>query len=325
MGLLLQAFASNIAIVWISWTLLGLAMRAVLYDGAFAALTAIAGTEARRAISLLTLLGGLASSVFWPIGHALLEHLDWQLALCVYAALNLLVCAPLHLLFAGGGAKRQLAKGLSRSASDDYAPITPQTNPDRVMPELVAARQRVVRLLAALFACHSMISAALAVHLPGLLQALGLATAVAIAAASLMGPAQVVARSLELLLQRRISASALTVPVMAVVPIAFLPLLAAGDSVTAAVMFVVVYGATNGLSTILRGALPLTLLGPRAYGELLGRIAAPGLVAASIAPLAFEWVMGTGGASAGVVTLSAMGLICTALAYAVLRAARALG
>jgi hypothetical protein len=170
-----------------------------------------------------------------------------------------------------------------------------------------------------------MISAALAVHLPGLLQALGLATAVAIAAASLMGPAQVAARSLELLLQRRISVSALTVPVMAVVPIAFLPLLAAGDSVTAAVMFVVVYGATNGLSTILRGALPLTLLGPRAYGELLGRIAAPGLVAASIAPLAFEWVMGTGGASAGVVTLSAMGLICTALAYAVLRAARALG
>jgi MFS family permease len=324
-ALLIQASASSIVSIWASWTLLGLAMRAVLYDGAFAALTAIAGSQARRAISLLTLFGGLASSVFWPIGHGLLQHLDWRLALGVYAALNLLVCAPLHYWFAGASPRHH-----QRPGNNDHhvrpettaAEHTAQSSPsDR---ETAVARERVVLLLAALFAFHSVISAAIAVHLPGLLQALGLSTVMAITAASLMGPAQVAARSIELLAQRRISVIALTVPVMAVVPVAFIPLMLAGHSATAALIFVVAYGATNGLSTILRGALPHALLGPRAYGELLGRIAAPGLVAGSMAPLALEWVITQAGPLAGVITLATIGLACTAIACAVVRAGRAL-
>jgi MFS family permease len=324
-ALLIQASASSIVSVWVSWTLLGLAMRAILYDGAFAALTAISGSQARWAISLLTLFGGLASSVFWPIGHGLLQHLDWRLALGVYAALNLLVCAPLHFWFAGTSPKQtQHSANDNRPLRVEQTSAEPQAQAGLKHPDTASARERVVLLLGALFAFHSVISAAIAVHLPGLLQSLGLSAVMAITAASLMGPAQVAARSIELLAQRHISVVALTVPVMVVLPIAFIPLMLAGDSAAAAHIFVVAYGATNGLTTILRGALPLALLGPRAYGELLGRIAAPGLVAGSMAPLALEWVITQAGPLSGVITLSVFGLACTAIAYAVVRAGRTL-
>ena len=101
-GLLLISLAHGWPALFAGWTLIGLAMRSILYDGAFAALTVLAGGRARRAISLLTLFGGFASSVFWPIGAWLDAWLGWRGALQVYALLNLLPCALLHAGFAGG-------------------------------------------------------------------------------------------------------------------------------------------------------------------------------------------------------------------------------
>ena len=100
-GLLVLANAHGLAGLLAGWTLIGLVLRSILYDGAFAALTVIAGSGARRAISLLTLIGGLASTIFWPIGHWLDSGIGWRQTLVVYAVLHLLVCLPLHWRFAG--------------------------------------------------------------------------------------------------------------------------------------------------------------------------------------------------------------------------------
>ncbi|MCL4745902.1 MAG: MFS transporter, partial [Burkholderiaceae bacterium] len=100
MGLLMLATATTVVQLFAAWTVLGVASRAALYDAAFAALAAIFGQGARRSISLLTLWGGLASTVFWPLGHMLGETIDWRWSLAVYALLNLLVCLPLHRSFA---------------------------------------------------------------------------------------------------------------------------------------------------------------------------------------------------------------------------------
>src|SRR5215831_6099448 len=81
---------------YLSAAFLGLAMRMSLYDAAFAALVQVTPWRGRRAISYLTLLGGLASTVFWPIAHALDIHYGWRGTLLIFAAANLLVCAPLH-------------------------------------------------------------------------------------------------------------------------------------------------------------------------------------------------------------------------------------
>ncbi len=116
-GLLALAAARGLVGMLVGWTLLGLALRSILYDGAFAALTVLAGAGARRAISLVTLFGGLASTVFWPIGHWLDAELGWRTTLVVYATLNLAVCLPLHWHFAGGPAQPARGDG----AGDDAA------------------------------------------------------------------------------------------------------------------------------------------------------------------------------------------------------------
>src|SRR5690606_2617390 len=81
-----------------AWAFLGLAMRLTLYDAAFAALVQVTPSRGRRAISYLTLFGGLASTVFWPIGHVLNGAYGWRTTLLIFAAINLLVCLPLHWL-----------------------------------------------------------------------------------------------------------------------------------------------------------------------------------------------------------------------------------
>ena len=70
--------------------------QATLYDAAFAALVQVTPTRGRRAISYLTLFGGFASTVFWPIGYALNASVGWRTTLLASAAVNLLVCMPLH-------------------------------------------------------------------------------------------------------------------------------------------------------------------------------------------------------------------------------------
>lgn len=331
-ALALHATADSLLPIWIAWSLIGLGMRAMLYDGAFAALTALAGPGARRAISLLTLMGGLASTVFWPISHLLLESLGWRGTLAVYGALNLLICAPLHFWFAGCLPGRDaLHKG---SEAQPSAPATPPSALSPVpLPDLTAsvapetyARERwarvAVTLLATAFAFHAFIWSSLAVHLPELLQGLGLGAGLAVTVASVMGPAQVLARSAELFAQRWLSPVALAIPVFAMLPISLIPLALPLPQTIAAIAFVTLYGCSNGLLTILRGALPLTLIGSRGYGELLGRLAAPSLYVSALSPLVFGQIFLTWGPTISASLLFLAGIGCTVAAAALVRHAR---
>jgi MFS family permease len=95
-GLTLLALVRSPPAYLLAWAFLGLAMRMCLYDAAFAALVQVTPSRGRRAISYLTLFGGFASSVFWPIAHLLHDAYGWRTTLVIFAALNLLLCAPLH-------------------------------------------------------------------------------------------------------------------------------------------------------------------------------------------------------------------------------------
>ena len=112
------------------WAFLGLAMRMTLYDAAFAALVQVTPSRGRRAISYLTLFGGFASTVFWPIGHELNAGYGWRTTLLVFAAINLLVCLPLHWF---GLARRETRGGLRRSQPTP-APQAPPIRRSRARP-----------------------------------------------------------------------------------------------------------------------------------------------------------------------------------------------
>src|SRR3546814_18768596 len=121
-------------------------MRLTLYDAAFASLVRVGGHHARRPIAQITLLGGLASTVFWPLGHALVHYFDWRGALWAYAGFALLTL-PLHLAIPPS---RHEAPPPAAGAVSEQPPLAvgrPDTALSRtfyVLILLVAALHRVV-------------------------------------------------------------------------------------------------------------------------------------------------------------------------------------
>lgn len=291
-----------------AWAFLGLAMRMSLYDAAFAALVQVAPSRGRRTISYLTLFGGFASSVFWPIGHALNGEYGWRTTLLVFAAINLAICLPLHWV---GLARRE-------SADDAASAATPHASAVPADPPLEGAARTIGMVLFGLIgAACAAVFGALAVHLVPILEATGLALTTAVFLASLKGFAQVAGRIWEIVLGRNLKPVNLGRISIAFLPLSFAVLMLGGASFWTALAFTMLFGVSNGLVTIVRGAVPLALFGAKGYGEVLGILATPYLLLAALSPAAFavvveRWGYGVGEAimlGAGLVSLLAMELM----------------
>jgi MFS family permease len=299
-GLVLLAMVHDPYSYLAVWAFLGLAMRLTLYDAAFAALVQVTPSRGRRAISYLTLFGGLASTVFWPIGHALNAAYGWRTTLLIFAAINLLVCLPLHWL------------GLARRETPEQAEYARSTGnePQHAGHPLEGATRTVAMVLfGAVAAASAVVIGALAVHLVPILEATGLAAAAAVFLASLKGVAQVAGRIWDLTLARRWHPLDVGRVSVLLIPLAFAVLMAGGANLWTALAFTLLFGVSNGLVTIVRGAVPLALFGPKGYGEILGILAAPYLVLAALAPAAFALVVERYSYSAGEAILLGAGLV----------------
>lgn len=259
------------------WLVLGIAMRLATYDAAFASLAQIAGDKARRAISYLTLFGGLASTVFWPVSHLLSETVGWSHALLAYAALHLVVCLPIHAV-------------VLREARGDAG--LEQATPDTHDPLQGRERRVAMALFAAALALNGVVFSAISAHVVPLFEGLGFHGAAAVTMAALIGPSQVASRVGEILLGRRLKAVHLGLIAFGLLPVALGLFAAGGFGVTAAIVFALLYGASNGLVTIAKGAVPLVLFGRKGYGEMLGILSAPNLVLNAGAPLVFALLLG---------------------------------
>ena len=259
------------------WLLLGLAMRFATYDAAFASLTQIVGQGARRAISYLTLFGGLASTVFWPVSHYLALNIGWAHTLLVYAGLNLFVCLPIH------WAVLHAARG-DRAAERVAETATPH----------LAGRGRLVAIaiFATALALNGLVFSSISAHAVPLFQGLGFRGDEAVFMAALVGPSQVASRLGEIVMGRHLNAMQLGLIAFGLLPVAVGLFALMGFSWPAAIVFAVLYGASNGLVTIAKGAVPLMLFGTRGYGEVLGVISAPNLILNAAAPLLFALLLG---------------------------------
>jgi hypothetical protein len=280
------------------WAFLGLAMRLTLYDAAFAALVQVTPSRGRRAISYLTLFGGLASSVFWPIGHALNAAYGWRTTLLVFAAINLLVCLPLHLV---GLARRETAEQAAHAHAGGEAQHGGR-------PLEGSTRTIAMVLFGIVAAASAVVMGALAVHLVPILEAAGLVAGTAVVMASFKGMAQVAGRVWDLTLARRWHPLDVGRVSVALIPLSFAILMLGGASFWTALAFTLVFGVSNGLVTIVRGAVPLALFGAQGYGAVLGILATPYLVLAAVAPAAFALVVERWGYGAGEAILLGAGL-----------------
>ncbi len=282
------------------WALLGLAMRMTLYDAAFAALAQVTPTRARRAISYLTLFGGVASTTFWMIGHWLEVAYGWRATLQIFALINFLFCTPLHWW---GLARREAVS--AQSSQSAAAPGGSSDGP------LLEGRAKFVAMLLFgwVMAASAFVYGAMAAHLVTAIAATGLGLGAAVTLASLKGVAQTGARSLDIVFGKNLHPVNLGRLTLAALPVAFLILFAGDASFATALAFTILFGAANGLSTIVRGAVPLALFGTRGYGEILGILATPYLVLNAIAPVGFSMFTESFGVAAGNALLAAVGAL----------------
>jgi predicted MFS family arabinose efflux permease len=276
-GLWCLAAATSFTAYMAAWTLIGAAMSLTLYEAAFATLNRSLVNEPACAISTVTLLGGLASTIFWPLTEALAARLGWRDTLTIYALVQLFICAPLHHMLDG--------KGQQNLAAPAHAGAT--------LPQAVRLPQ--FWLLAAAFACNAFIFSALSVHLIRVMQALGHAVELALLLAALIGPMQVLGRFIERTWASGQPPAVVGIYTFAALPAALLSVALFGESAYAVALFCILYGLSNGVMTILRGTLPAAMFGRRHYGAISGALAAPALLSKASGPLAMAVVLESAG------------------------------
>lgn len=270
------AVAHSVFAYYAAWACLGISMRLTLYDAAFASLARIGGQQARRPIAQITLLGGLASTVFWPLGHLLADHLGWRGAVLAYAAIALLT-VPLHLAIPDG-----------RHEARAPDPADAGNRP-------LAVDRRDVVLAGGLYAMiatfANFLNAGMSAHMIGILTGLGVTASVAVWIATLRGVGQSASRLCEVLFGRRIRPLSLNLAATALLPLCFVAGLFGGQAAIAALAFAFCYGAANGIVTITRGTVPLVLFDHRTYGSFVGRLIAPSFILSAAAPVVYAFVI----------------------------------
>jgi MFS family permease len=271
-GLVLLSHSSGLTGLAIAWAVMGIGMGFGLYEAAFATVAGLWGREARNAITGITLFAGFASTVGWPVSAFFISTIGWRGACLVWAGLHLLVGLPLNRL-------------LVPMARPDAA--------DTAVPSESSGVPWTMLVLAAVFGATWFVSTAMAAHLPRLLAAMGATPDEAVFAASLVGPAQVAARMIEFGVLRRASPLLSARLATGLHPVGAVLLAVLGP--VAAVPFVLLHGAGNGMLTIARGTLPLALFGPAGYGSRIGLLAAPARVLQGGAPLLFGLVLDQAG------------------------------
>jgi hypothetical protein len=298
-GLAGLSLAPNLFVYLLAWVAIGAGMGAGLYDAGFATLGRLYGSDARGMIVGLTLFGGFASTVCWPLSALLVEQFGWRNACLVYGALHLFVALPIHLFLIPAPPARE-------------TDITVRAEDGRSLVE----REHLIvfALTTAVIALCSAISSMMSVHLLTVLQAGGLSLAAAVSLGALVGPSQVGARIVEMAFGRYYHPiwTMLAATVLVTVGVG---LLLVGFPII--LLALIPYGAGIGIESIARGTLPLALFGPKNYAALMGRIAMPALAAQAASPsvgallLEFDGVRGfllalTGLAALNVVLTAAL-------------------
>jgi predicted MFS family arabinose efflux permease len=279
-GLVVMGLSTSAFVFLVAWVILGVGMAAGLYDAAFASVVEIQGDLAQRTIAGITLIAGFASTLGWPLTSVLEQGLGWRGTIFVWAAINLLIALPLHLGLPGY--KQDIRR--QRRADRDEERATDNTEVPRISVLSIV-------LTAILFVLAGFAPSSMAAHLPEVLESSGSSGDIALAAATLLGPGQVLARLAQVLFPSFFGPVRVAVFALVMHPLAVTILLLAGPS--SVFVFSFIHGLGSGFLTVAAGILPLYLYGAKNYGERQGYIMASADIIMAFTP-AFFSVMLTG-------------------------------
>jgi len=282
-GVLLLLALSRVQLLWqfyLVWSLLGVVMAGVLYEPCFAILTRTFDRRARAAITRVTLVAGLAGTVSFPASHFLVEAFGWRMATVTFAVALAVMAIP-------------LAWGASYTAQKYSRQINTETtdNP-RVILHIVKTFP--FWMLAISYIAFALDHGMILSHLLPLLDERGVAPATAIIAASFIGPMQVVGRLVMMGLEKYVSTVAVAATALSALATAGLAIYWANIWLGLIVVFVVLQGAGNGVSSIVRPLLNAELLGRKNFGLISGVMALPFIGGTAAGPFisALLWEIG---------------------------------
>jgi MFS family permease len=277
----------------------------VQYGAAFALLVQIGPRIAQRSITYLTLIAGFASTIFWPITTVLHEHMSWQSVYLIFAALNLVVCLPIHAWLS-----RSVSKTRKRKVGEAAKRVEPSLQPSVRTPAFI--------LMVTGFALESFVNAALLVHMVPVMSALGLG-AMAVIVGTLFGPSQVLSRFINMVFGGGLSQLTLALISAVLLPAALVILITTAPSVPGALVFAIVFGLGSGLSSIVQGTLPLTLFGSEGYGKRQGQVLSVRLAISSTAPFALALMMENIGVIWSLSVAALLGTVAVGAFFAITR------
>jgi len=263
----------RIEVLYLVFLLLGAVMSATLYEPAFTVLTHAFPRDYRRAITLMTLVGGLASTAFIPLTQWLIVSYDWRPSLLVLAAVNLACCFLVHWLVLPGGWKPEQS---ARAAAPQAAAVQPVRR---------ALRSPAFWLLGVSFTAYAVVFTAITFHLVPLLRERDVPMDRIVLLYSLIGPLQVAGRIVVLTFARWLDARRTGIVITAFLPLSVALLLLAPTTLAWLGLFVIFYGSANGILTIVRGTIVPELLGSEGIGSVNGLLALPATGARAAGPL----------------------------------------
>ncbi|KAF0225061.1 MAG: major facilitator superfamily [Rhodospirillaceae bacterium] len=297
-GLLMVAW-SQVQTIWVFyliWAAMGAAMACLLYEPVFAVVTALYGTDYRRAITAITLLGGFASTVLIPVTQMLCDAFGWRHAIGVIGLFCIVFVGGLHAVLLRPG--------------DGKSPHQPQAVEKAGGPLVLSP---VFLGLAVWFTAYGAIFTGLTFQLIPLMSAHDLDSGRIIIVMALIGPMQVFGRIVLLALGRRQTARGTGAFVVISMLGAVTILLLAPGYFPALVAFALLYGAGNGIMTIVRGTAVPEYLGNARYGATNGALALPINIAKAVSPLALAGLWSATGSPRAVILAL---LVCCSVALA---------
>ncbi len=267
------------------WTLLGVAMACTLYPPAFAVLTRRFPNHFRRAIIILSFLGGLASTVFIPLVAWLIDAIDWRETMWVISAMQFLVCAPIHFYLLRGvqSTSLNIVKNkyhlIGEAKHIELKPTDPNLSIWQFMrnPVFWQLSCFVVLLMAA--------TSALPAHMVSLLRESGMGVTWASAVPASIGVIQVVGRLGLYLLEKRIDVHTSNRWVTLLIPLGLAALILGYGAVLGCLVFVLLYGLGNGMLTIVKGTVMAEYVSKVHMGSLNGILGVPMAISRAAAPL----------------------------------------
>lgn len=278
--------------LYLAFAGIGLAGAAVLYEPAFATVNAYFDTQRQQALLTLTMVAGLASTIFLPASALLISRLGWRQALLILAAVQAATVVPHALLLR----RRPADDGWQRDGVRDLcaSPGVPATRgaPTAVPPDAGEGRElagtlrsRPVAFLTAGAILGSAAIAAVAVLFLAYLRQGGYPLAVASAAAGALGFVQIAGRVVLTVLARRMS-TAVATAVMLVAQVAGVAVLLLVSGLAGVVVFVVLFGLGFGVFSIARPDMLAQYAPRRLYARLSGIQALLVITGEALAPTA---------------------------------------